>query len=141
MKFMVIVKGSANSEAGHMPSARLLTDMGRFNEEMVNAGILLAAEGLHPSSRGVRIHYDGQARTVSQGPFDDPTTLVGGYWLIEVASLDEAVAWMRRCPNPNEDGQSEIEIRQVYTAEDFGDALTSEMREQEERLRERVERR
>lgn len=139
MKFMVIVKGSANSEAGHMPSARLLTDMGRFNEEMVNAGILLAAEGLHPSSRGVRIHFDGQARTVSQGPFDDPTTLVGGYWLIEVASLDEAVAWMRRCPNPNEDGQSEIEIRQVYTAEDFGEALTPEMREQEERLRERVE--
>lgn len=139
MKFMVIVKGSANSEAGHMPSERLLTDMGRFNQEMVDAGILRAAEGLHPSSKGVRIHYDGAARSVSAGPFDPPTALVGGYWLIEVASLDEAVAWMERCPNPNEDGHSEVEIRQVYTAEDFGDALTPEMRAQEERLRERVE--
>lgn len=139
MRFMVIVKGSTNSEAGQMPSERLLTDMGRFNEEMVQAGILLAAEGLHPSSRGVRIHYDGQARTVTEGPFEQPTTLVGGYWLIEVASLDEAVAWMRRCPNPNEDGQSEVEIRQVYTAEDFGDALTPEVRAQEERIRAQVD--
>jgi hypothetical protein len=135
MKFLVMVKGSAASEAGAMPSERLLTAMGRFNEEMAQAGVLRAGEGLHPSSRGARIRYHGAEHSVTNGPFPQPNELVAGFWIIEVGSLDEAVAWMKRCPNPHDDGDGEIEIRQLFTADDFGAALTPELRAQEERLR------
>lgn len=135
MKFLVLVKGSDASEAGAMPSQRLLADMGRFNEEMIKAGVLLAAEGLHPSSRGARIRYQGTARTVIDGPFAEANELVAGFWLIEVGSLDEAIAWMKRAPNPHDDGESEVEIRQVFSSEDLAAAFTSEQRAQEQRLR------
>jgi hypothetical protein len=132
MRFMVIVKASKDSEAGVMPSTELLTAMGKFNEEMVKAGIMEAGEGLHPSSKGARIRYSGGQNTVSRGPFDLTGDLVSGFWLIRTKSLEEAVDWMKRAPF---DGGSEIEIRQVFAAEDFGEALTPELREQEERLR------
>jgi hypothetical protein len=132
MRFMVIVKADKNSEAGVMPSTELLTAMGKFNEEMVKAGVMLAGEGLHPSSKGARIKYSGKDRTVTQGPFIGTGDLVAGFWLIQVKSLDEAIEWMKRAPF---DGGSEIEIRQVFDAEDFGAALTPELREQEQRLR------
>ena len=132
MQFMVIVKASKDSEAGVMPSTELLTAMGKFNEEMVKAGVMLAGEGLHPSSNGVRIKYSGNAPTLTNGPFTGTQDLVAGFWLIQVKSRDEAIEWMKRAPF---DGGSEIEIRQVFSAEDFGDALTPELREQEERLR------
>jgi hypothetical protein len=132
MRFMVIVKADKNSEAGVMPSTELLTAMGKFNEEMVKAGVLLAGEGLHPSSKGVRIKYSGEERTVTNGPFSGTGDLVSGFWLIQVKSRDEAIEWMKRAPF---DGGSEIEIRQVFDAEDFGEALTPELREQEARLR------
>jgi hypothetical protein len=132
MRFMVIVKANKDSEAGVMPSTELLTAMGKFNEEMVKAGVMLAGEGLHPSSNGVRIKYSGNNRTVTNGPFAGTDDLVAGFWLIQVKSRDEAIEWMKRAPF---DGGSEIEIRQVFSPEDFGDALTPELREQEDRLR------
>jgi hypothetical protein len=132
MRFMVIVKADQNSEAGAMPSTELLTAMGKFNEEMVKAGVMLAGEGLHPTSKGARIKYSGKQRTVTNGPFALSGDLIAGFWLIQVESRDEAVEWMKRAPF---DGGSEIEIRQVFDAEDFGEALTPELREQEQRLR------
>ena len=134
MRFMVMVKASADSEAGVMPSEQLLTEMGRFNEELVKAGVLLAGEGLHPSSKGARVRFSGSKRTVIDGPFPETKELVAGFWLLQVKSKEEAIEWIKRCPNPMS-GESEIEIRQVFEAEDFGDVLTPELREQEERLR------
>ena len=135
MRFMVIVKANKDSEAGVMPSTELLTAMGKFNEEMVKAGVMLAGEGLHPSSNGARIKYSGKNRTVTTGPFAATDELVAGFWLIQVKSRDEAIEWMKRAPF---DGGSEIEIRQVFDTEDFGEALTPELREQEQRLRAQV---
>lgn len=132
MRFMVIVKADKNSEAGVMPSTELLTAMGKFNAEMAKAAIMLAGEGLHPSSKGARIKYSGRERTVASGPFSATGDLVSGFWLIQVKSWDEAIEWMKRAPF---DGGAEIEIRQVFDAEDFGEALTPELREQEARLR------
>lgn len=137
MKFMVIVKASPESEAGQMPTEQRLADMGRFNEELVKAGVLLAGEGLHPSSKGARIKFSGDKRTVVEGPFPDTRQLIAGFWLIEVKSKEEAIEWMRRCPNPGE-GDSEIEIRQVFSAEDFGAEFTPELREQEDRMRSEI---
>jgi hypothetical protein len=138
MKFMVIVKASAASEAGAMPSEKLLAEMGNFNEELVKAGVMLAGEGLHPSSKGARIRFDGNTRTVVDGPFAETKELIAGFWMIEVSSKEEAIEWMKRCPNPHDEGESEIEIRQIFSMEDFGCELTPELREQEERLREQV---
>jgi hypothetical protein len=132
MRFMVIVKASKDTEAGVMPSTELLTAMGKFNEEMARAGVIEAGEGLHPSSKGARVNYIGEQSTVSRGPFPMTDDLVAGFWLIKTRSLDEAIGWMKRAPF---DGGSEIEIRQVLSADDFGEALTPELREQEERLR------
>ena len=132
MRFMVIVKASKDSEAGVMPSMELLTAMGKFNEQMVKAGVMLAGEGLHPTSKGARIKYSGKQPSVSQGPFAVTNDLVAGFWLIQAKSQDEAIEWMKRAPF---DGGAEIEIRQVFDAEDFGEALTPELREQEARLR------
>ena len=134
MKVMVLVKATAESEAGEMPSTELLTAMGAYNEELVKAGIMLAGEGLHPSSRGKRVRFEGAQRSVVDGPFSETKELVAGFWLWQVRSMEEAVEWVKRCPNPME-GSSEIEIRQVFEAEDFGEALTPELREQEDRLR------
>ncbi len=135
MQFMVIVKASKDTEAGVMPSTELLTAMGKFNEEMVKAGIIQAGEGLHPTSRGARVKYAGGQSSVTRGPFSLTSDLVSGFWLIQTKSLDEAIGWMKRAPF---DGGAEIEIRQVFAAEDFGEALTPELREQEERLRAEV---
>ncbi|QYF95442.1 YciI family protein [Massilia sp. PAMC28688] len=137
MKFMVIVKASPQSEAGEMPSEELMAEMGRFNEELVKAGVLLAGEGLHPSSRGARIKFSGDTRTVVDGPFPETRSLIAGFWLIQVKSKEEAIEWMKRCPNPMP-GESELEIRQVFEADDFGDAMTPELRAQEERMREQI---
>jgi hypothetical protein len=134
MRFMVMVKANADSEAGVMPSEELLTAMGKYNEELVKAGVMLAGEGLHPSSKGARVKFSGTDRTVIDGPFAETKELVAGFWLIQAKSRDEAIEWVKRCPNPM-DGESEIEIRQVFEAEDFGDEFTPELREQEERLR------
>ena len=134
MRFMLIVKADANSEAGVMPSQELLTEMGKYNEELVKAGVLLAGEGLHPSSKGARVKFSGSGRTVVDGPFSETKELVAGFWLIEVKSKEEAIEWVKRCPNPMQ-GESEIEIRQVFEAEDFGPEFTPELREQEQRLR------
>jgi hypothetical protein len=132
MRFMVIVKADKNSEAGVMPSTELLTAMGKFNEEMVKAGVMLAGEGLHPTSKGARVKYAAREPTVSKGPFAVTGDLIAGFWLIQAKSLEEATDWMKRAPF---DGGAEIEIRQVFDVEDFGDALTPELREQEARLR------
>jgi hypothetical protein len=137
MRFMVMVKATEESEAGVMPSEELLTEMGRYNEELVKAGVMLAGEGLHPSSKGARVRFSGKDRTVIDGPFAETKELVAGYWLIQVKSREEAIEWVKRCPNPME-GESEIEIRQVFEAEDFGDEFTPELRAQEERLREQA---
>jgi hypothetical protein len=137
MRFMVIVKATPDSEAGVMPSEDLLAAMGNYNEELVKAGIMLAGEGLHPSSRGVRVRFSGDQRTVVPGPFAQTNELVAGWWLWQVKSLDEAIEWVKRCPNPL-DGESEIEIRQVFEADDFGAEFTPELREQEERLRAQI---
>jgi hypothetical protein len=137
MRFMVIVKASRDSEAGVMPSEQLLAEMGRFNEELVNAGIMQAGEGLHPSSKGARVRFSGTERLVIDGPFAESKELIAGYWIWQCASLQEAIAWVKRCPNPMP-GESEIEVRQIFEAEDFGEAFTPELREQEERLRERI---
>ena len=134
MKFMVIVKATADSEAGIMPSEQLLAEMGAYNESLVKAGVMLAGKGLHPSSKGARVRFSGQERTVIDGPFADTRELVAGFWLLQCKSKAECIEWVKRCPNPMP-GDSEIEIRQVFTAEDFGDAFTPELREQEERLR------
>ncbi|MBD1855731.1 MULTISPECIES: YciI family protein [Leptolyngbya] len=138
MKVMVIVKATQDSEAGVMPSEQLLTEMGKYNEELVKAGIMLAGEGLHPSSKGARVQFSGTNRTVIDGPFTETKELIAGYWLWQVQSLEEAIDWVKRCPNPMP-GDSEIEIRPVFEADDFGEALTPELREQEERIRERTE--
>jgi len=138
MKFMVMVKATQASEAGVMPSEELLAAMGKFNEELVKAGIMLAGEGLHPSSKGARVQFSGTKRTVVDGPFTEAKELVAGFWLWQVKSLDEAIEWVKRCPNPMLE-DSEIEIRQVFEAADFGDAFTPELREQEERLRQQLD--
>lgn len=135
MRFMVIVKATNESEAGTPPDATLLAEMGRYNEELVKAGVLLAGEGLLPSSRGARIRFTGNARTVIDGPFSETKELVAGFWLIQVKSKEEAIEWVKRIPNPFPTQESEIEIRQVAEAEDFGDALTPELRDQEKRIR------
>ncbi len=132
MRFMVIVKANKESEAGQMPKTEDLASMGKFNEEMVKAGVMAAGEGLHPTSKGARIRFSGKERTVTHGPFSLTHDTIAGFWLIEVKSLDEAIGWMKRAPF---DGGSEIELRQIFSTEDFGDALTPELREQEERLR------
>ena len=137
MRFMVIVRATAESEAGIMPKQELLAAMGKYNEELVKAGVLLAGEGLHPSSRGARVRFSGSKRTVTDGPFAETKELIAGFWLIQVKSLEEAIEWVKRCPNPFE-GESDIEIRQVFEAEDFGAEFTPELREQEERLRAEV---
>ena len=134
MRVMVIVKATADSEAGIMPATELLTEMGRYNEELVKAGIMLAGDGLHPSSRGKRVRFSGKNRTVVDGPFAETKELIAGYWIWQVRSMDEAVEWVRRCPNPML-GDSEIEIRQVFELEDFGAAVTPEVEAQQERLR------
>lgn len=137
MRFMVMVKADRNSEAGVMPSEQLLAEMGRFNEELVKAGVMQAGEGLHPSSKGVRVRFSGKERTVVDGPFAETKELVAGFWIWQCASLQEAIEWVKRCPNPML-GDSEIEIRQIFEADDFGEAFTPELREQEERLRAQV---
>jgi hypothetical protein len=138
MRFMVIVKANKDSEAGIMPSEELLTEMGKFNEELVKAGVMLAGEGLQPSSKGARVRFSGEKRTVIDGPFAETKELVGGFWLWQCKSLEEAIEWARRCPNPTGE-ESELEIRQVFEAEDFGPEFTPELREQEERLRAEME--
>src|SRR3954462_5045240 len=138
MKFIVMVKASKSSEAGVMPSEKLLAEMGKFNEELVNAGIMQAGEGLHPSSKGARVRFSGKERSVINGPFAQTNELVAGFWIWKCASLQEAIDWVKRCPNPMP-GESEIEIRQVFEAEDFGAEFTPELREQEERLRLKIE--
>ncbi|MGH6835811.1 MAG: YciI family protein [Methylocella sp.] len=140
MKFMILVKATKDSETGVMPSAQLLAAMGKFNEELAKAGVLLAGEGLHPTSKGARVKFSGDKRTVIEGPFGETKDLVAGFWLWQVKSKEEAIEWVKRCPNPH-DGECEIEIRQVFEAEDFGAAFTPELREQEERLRAEIEQR
>ncbi len=138
MRFMVIVKATPESEAGQLPSTELLGAMGKYNEELAKAGILLAGEGLHPSSKGARVRFKGSERSVVDGPFAETKELIAGFWLWEVRSIEEAIEWVKRCPNPME-GESEIEIRQVFEADDFGENLTPELRAAEERLRGQVE--
>ena len=137
MRFMIMVKATKESEEGVLPGETLLTEMGKFNEELVKAGIMLAGEGLQPSSKGARVRFSGSKRSVVDGPFAETKELIAGFWLWQVKSLDEAIEWVKRCPNPME-GESEIEIRQVFEAEDFGAEFTPELREQEERLRAQV---
>jgi hypothetical protein len=138
MKFVVIVKASKASEAGQMPSEQLLTAMGKYNEELAKAGILLAAEGLHPSSKGVRVRFSGSKRTVIDGPFAETKELIAGFWLWQVGSKEEAIEWLKRCPNPH-DEETDVEIRQVFEADDFGAEFTPELRQQEERVRAQAE--
>ena len=137
MRVMVIVKADKSSEAGEMPSEQLLTEMGNYNEQLVKAGIMLAGEGLHPSSKGKRVHFSGKSRTVVDGPFSETKELIAGFWLWQVRSMEEAIEWVKRCPNPQM-GESDIEIRPVFEAEDFGAEFTPELRAQEERLREQI---
>ncbi|MCB1519608.1 MAG: YciI family protein [Hyphomicrobiaceae bacterium] len=139
MKVMVIVKATKASEAGEMPSEQLLADMGNFNEQLAKAGILLAGEGLHPSTKGARVRFAGKDRLVIDGPFAETKELIAGFWIWKVASLQEAIDWVKRCPNPHMEA-SEIEIRPVFEAEDFGEALTPELRQQEERVATEAER-
>jgi hypothetical protein len=134
---MILVKADKQSEAGALPDEKLLTDMGKYNEELAEAGVLLAGEGLHPSSKGARIKFSGGKQTVIDGPFAETKELIAGFWLIQVQSKAEAIAWVKRCPMPH-DTETEIEIRQVFEAEDFGPAFTPDLREQEERLRAQV---
>jgi hypothetical protein len=138
MRVMVMVKATRESEAGEMPGTELLEAMGRYNEELVQAGVMLGGEGLHPSAKGARVRFAGKTRTVIDGPFAETKELVAGYWLWQVRSMDEAIEWVRRCPNPMV-SDSEIEIRPVFEAEDFGEAFTPELREQEDALRQRIE--
>ncbi len=140
MRFMVLVKADKNSEAGVLPDHKLLAEMGKFNEELAQAGVLLAGEGLHPSSKGARVRFSGDKRTVVDGPFAETKELLAGFWLWQVKSKQEAIDWVKRCPNPSQ-GECEIEIRQVFEAEDFGANLTPDLSEQEERLRAQVAKR
>jgi hypothetical protein len=135
---MVILKSTQETEAGVMPSEQLLTDMGNFNEELVKAGVMLAGEGLHPSSKGKRVHFAGTKRTVIDGPFAETKELIAGFWIWKVKSMDEAIEWVKRCPNPTGD-ECDVEIRAVFEAEDFGEEFTPEAREQEARLRKEIE--
>jgi len=137
MRFIVLIKADRNSEAGVMPSEKLLAEMGQFNEELVKAGVMQAGEGLQPSSKGARVRFSGKDRKVINGPFPETNQLVAGFWIWKCASLQGAIDWVKRCPNPME-GESEVEIRRVFETEDFGEALTPELREQEERLRAKV---
>ncbi|MBK5373629.1 YciI family protein [Pseudomonas sp. TH43] len=138
MRFMIFVKASADSEAGIMPSEQLITEMGNFNEELAKAGILVDCDGLHPSRKGARVRFSGEKRTVIDGPFIETKELVAGYWIWEVKSKEEAIEWVKRCPNPMPGTESEIEIRQIFSAEDFGAEFTPQAREQEERVREQA---
>lgn len=138
MRFMVLIKANRDTEAGVMPSEQLLAEMGKFNEELVKAGVMLAGEGLQPSSKGARVRFSGEKRTVIDGPFAETKELVCGFWLWKVKSKEEAIEWVKRCPNPT-GKEAEIEIRQVFEAEDFGDAFTPELREQERRLYAQIE--
>jgi hypothetical protein len=137
MRFMVIVKATKDSETGIMPSQQLLADMGKYNEELAKAGVMLAGEGLQPSSKGVRVRFSGTKRAVIDGPFAETKELIAGYWIFQVRSLEEAIEWVKRAPNPMP-GDSEIEIRQIFEAEDFGTEFTPELRAQEERIREQI---
>ncbi|MGH7875956.1 MAG: YciI family protein [Candidatus Binatia bacterium] len=134
MRFMILIKATKDSEAGVMPSEQLLTEMGKFNEELVKAGVMLAGEGLQPSSKGARVKFSGAKRTVIDGPFAETKELLAGFWLWQVKSKEEAIEWVKRCPNPHNE-EAEVEIRQIFEVEDFGAELTPELREQEERLR------
>jgi len=136
MRFMILVKATKDSEAGVMPSQQLLTEMGKFNEELVKAGVMLAGEGLHPSSKAARVRFSGSKRTVIDGPFAETKELIAGFWLWQVKSKEEAIEWVKRCPSPHNE-ETEVEIRQLFEAEDFGAELTPELREQEKRLREK----
>ena len=135
MRFMVMIKADENSEAGILPDEKLLVEMGQYNEELVKAGVMLAGDGLHPSSKGARVRFSGDKRTVIDGPFSETKELIAGFWLLQVKSKEEAIEWVKRCPNPMPGTESEIEIRQVFEAEDFGAEFTPELRAQEERLR------
>ena len=138
MRFMVIVKSTKDSEAGVLPTEKLLAEMGKYNEDLVKAGVLLAGEGLQPSSKGARVRFSGNKRTVVDGPFAETKELIAGYWIWDVKSKEEAIEWVKRCPNPMPGTESEIEIRQVFSPEDFGAEFTPELREQEERIREQA---
>jgi len=138
MRFMILVKATKDSEAGVMPSQQLLAEMGKFNEELVKAGVLLAGEGLQPTSKGARVKFSGSKRTVTDGPFAETKELIAGFWIWQVKSKAEAIEWVKRCPNPHP-GESEIEIRQIFEAGDFGAEFTPELREQEERIRAQVD--
>ena len=138
MRFMIIIKATEDSEGGVMPSEELLAAMGKFNEELVKAGVMLAGDGLHPSSKGARVQFSGDKRTVIDGPFAEAKELIAGYWLWQVKSKEEAIEWVKRCPNPT-GAESEIEIRQLFEADDFGEEFTPELREQEERTRAQAE--
>lgn len=138
MRFMIIIKANQDTEAGVMPDEKLMTDMGKFNEELVNAGIMQAGDGLHPSSKGARVKFSGDKRSVINGPFPETRQLIAGFWIWKVKSRDEAIEWVKRCPNPT-GAEAEIEIRQIFEAEDFGAEFTPELREQEERLRAKME--
>ena len=140
MRFMILLKADKNTEAGVLPSEELLAAMGKYNEELVRAGVLLAAEGLQASAKGARVKFSGSTRTVVDGPFSETKELIAGFWMIQVSSLGEAIEWVKRCPNPLE-GEAEIEIRRVFEAEDFGSEFTPDLREREERLRAEVARR
>ena len=137
MRVMVMVKATQETEAGTMPSQQMLTDMMKFNEELVNAGVMLAGEGLHPSSKAKRVHFSGAKRTVTDGPFAETKELIAGYWIWKVNSMEEAVEWVKKCPNPM-NGESDIDIRPIFEAEDFGDEFTPELQAQEERLRSKI---
>jgi hypothetical protein len=139
MRFMVLVKADKNTEAGVLPDEKLLTEMGKYNEELAKAGVLLAAEGLHPSSKGARVKFSGEKRVVTDGPFAETKELIAGFWIWQVQSKEEAIEWVKRCPNPMPGTEAEIEIRQVFEAEDFGPAFTPELREQEDRIRAQVD--
>ena len=139
MRVMAIVKATQDSEAGKMPSEELLAAMGKFNEELAEAGVMLGGEGLHPSSKGARVQFGGSERTVTDGPFAETKELIAGFWILQVDSFEEAVEWIKKCPDPHDEG-GEIEIRQVFEAEDFGEELTPELREQEDRVRDKAER-
>jgi hypothetical protein len=138
MRVMAIVKATQDSEAGKMPSEELLAAMGKFNEELAEAGVMLGGEGLHPSSKGARVQFGGSERTVTDGPFAETKELIAGFWILQVDSFEEAVEWIKKCPDPHDEG-GEIEIRQIFEAEDFGEELTPELREQEDRVRDRAE--
>jgi hypothetical protein len=138
MRFMVIVKADAQSEAGVLPSKELLTEMGKYNEELARAGVMLAGEGLHPSSKGARVRFSGSERTVIDGPFAETKELIAGFWLMKVDSLAEVIEWVKRCPNPMPGVESEIEIRQVFEADDFGAEYTPELRQRDEKVAERI---